>query len=776
MRRRRLRHALLTVMAVAAGTAVISAGGAPASAAVVNQSLDCGIGGSQTMKIAGVAPASVAPGSTFTVDLTPQPGKADGAKVANMIWSFQAPGGSALVPGSAQVVGTGSTTGGTLGTVTANISGTVVQLKIPGEVSSGATFTPPTLRFQLTATGAAGSVLALKARQNPAYQLKAAGSIDVSCTAGSPLSSFTSTTIAAAATTTTGAVTSTTTGATTTTKPGTTTTAAPTTTTVPNTTPVVTTQNWSPTGGCGSVQTTSAPANTTGMTIVAAAGKGGRSGSQASSATVSGGSGGQAVGTFTAVPGQTVSAVIGCDGTNGGGFSNSTPAAGYSNGGTTGRGSIIAGQAGASGGTGGGSSAACLGSSCQAGVGGVTPLVVAGGGGGGGVSNCAGTPSGPGGNGGGAGSTAGGGGAGSSGNDGNGGGSSGGGSGGGGGGAGGVNANGGSGTGGTSSNGSGGLGVSVVGGGGGGGFVGGAAGGNTNFGCKGAGGGGGGSSWVKSTATNPSFGTATAPSVVVTFTITTPATTTTTTSTTTTTTSTTTTTTAPTTTTTQPACTPDKVPFATVSDLVKQQYVDFVGRQPTPAELNPAVTSITNCSTLADALIVSLLPVDQSLTDARLVRLYEAFFKRPPDPDGFAYWTAQLDQGKGLVRAAQSFASLSEFQRTYGTLTNAQFVDLVYNNVLGRAPDAPGKAYWVGQLDAKKKNRGDVMINFSESSENIRKKEAHVQVFRLFRSMRQKFPTKVEWYALVNPILATTATLQSTAGTIRKSAPYDARF
>ncbi len=101
------------------------------------------------------------------------------------------------------------------------------------------------------------------------------------------------------------------------------------------------------------------------------------------------------------------------------------------------------------------------------------------------------------------------------------------------------------------------------------------------------------------------------------------------------------------------------------------------------------------------------------------MRLYLAYFKRPPDPTGFAYWQRQLDAGKGLINAAKKFAESSEFKTKYGTLSNGGLHR-------ARVPERPRpslrphrQAFWLTRLDNKTKNRGDVMINFSESSENV---------------------------------------------------------
>ncbi|HWJ97633.1 MAG TPA: hypothetical protein VNQ33_05695, partial [Acidimicrobiales bacterium] len=106
MKPRSIRSALLAAAAAAAGLVVVSATGSPAGAATVSQKLDCGIGGTQTVGLITTAPATVAPGGTFTVVLQPNgSGKADGAEIKNMTTTFVAPTGSQIVAGSATTSG-----------------------------------------------------------------------------------------------------------------------------------------------------------------------------------------------------------------------------------------------------------------------------------------------------------------------------------------------------------------------------------------------------------------------------------------------------------------------------------------------------------------------------------------------------------------------------------------------------------------------------------------------------------------------------------------------
>ena len=104
----------------------------------------------------------------------------------------------------------------------------------------------------------------------------------------------------------------------------------------------------------------------------------------------------------------------------------------------------------------------------------------------------------------------------------------------------------------------------------------------------------------------------------------------------------------------------------------------------------------------------------------KMFRLYNAAFKRFPDSDGLNYWISQRTSGANSERVvASSFIQSSEFSQKYGSnLTNGQYVNIIYNNVLGRLPDASGYNYWVGQLNNGIETKYEVLLGFSESAEN----------------------------------------------------------
>jgi hypothetical protein len=101
-------------------------------------------------------------------------------------------------------------------------------------------------------------------------------------------------------------------------------------------------------------------------------------------------------------------------------------------------------------------------------------------------------------------------------------------------------------------------------------------------------------------------------------------------------------------------------------------------------------------------------------------RLYQAAFDRKPDDFGIGFWISQLDKGISLLDVANAFVDSAEFKDKYAkATTNAALVDQFYANILHRAPDPTGQAFWTGVLDKHQTTVADVLVHFSESPENV---------------------------------------------------------
>lgn len=104
---------------------------------------------------------------------------------------------------------------------------------------------------------------------------------------------------------------------------------------------------------------------------------------------------------------------------------------------------------------------------------------------------------------------------------------------------------------------------------------------------------------------------------------------------------------------------------------------------------------------------------------AVVYRMYDSAFGRAPESSGLNGWTASLQKGLAVADMATAFAASSEFVATYGALSDQQFVEQLYRNVLDREGDAAGIDGWTSALTAHAMNRGQVLAGFSESSEHV---------------------------------------------------------
>jgi hypothetical protein len=93
-----------------------------------------------------------------------------------------------------------------------------------------------------------------------------------------------------------------------------------------------------------------------------------------------------------------------------------------------------------------------------------------------------------------------------------------------------------------------------------------------------------------------------------------------------------------------------------------------------------------------------------------LIELYVAYFNRAPDADGLSYWIEQVANGATLAQIGEQFwGAAVQYESLTGysaSMSNEQFVTRIYNNVLGRTPDAEGAAYWANELSTGRATRG----------------------------------------------------------------------
>ncbi len=176
-------------------------------------------------------------------------------------------------------------------------------------------------------------------------------------------------------------------------------------------------------------------------------------------------------------------------------------------------------------------------------------------------------------------------------------------------------------------------------------------------------------------------------------------------------------------------------------EFVIRQYEDFLGRAPDAGGLAYWTSLLQDGESPAALIEFMVASPEFERSVAPMVRLYYAHLRRSPDYGGLRFWTGRINAGEALETISENFTESAEFQAKYGALTDVEYVDLVYVNVLERTADAGGRAYWIGQLDSGV-TRGAMMSLFSESAEFKAKTNGLVKASMLYVGLLQRSPDK----------------------------------
>lgn len=226
-----------------------------------------------------------------------------------------------------------------------------------------------------------------------------------------------------------------------------------------------------------------------------------------------------------------------------------------------------------------------------------------------------------------------------------------------------------------------------------------------------------------------------------------------------------------------------RLPFTKDNDIfnntalfVKQQYRDFLRREATPAELSAGVAALAGGQTRAAFIEAIIRGSEYENYAGPNTRLYRAYFLREPDVGGLNFWYDKYRSAEWtFIGISQFFATSPEFKARYGALTNEQFVTLIYQNVLGRAPDPSGFAFWTSELNSERRSRGQVMADFSESPENKNINRPRVQIVAVEASMK-RVQASASDIAAYTPIVLSGGSIQPIINTRLGEPAYRSRF
>lgn len=181
-------------------------------------------------------------------------------------------------------------------------------------------------------------------------------------------------------------------------------------------------------------------------------------------------------------------------------------------------------------------------------------------------------------------------------------------------------------------------------------------------------------------------------------------------------------------------------PFASTEGMIRRFYADVDGRAATAGDVLLWQTALDSGMSPAGIVTSRLGTAHWVDRVTPIVRLYVAYFNRLPDQAGLDYWVARRRSGLSLAAVSAAFAAAPEFRARYGRLDHPAFVDQLYRNVFGRAPDPVGLWYWTARLMTGT-SRGRVVAGFSESAEGRQLLAPMVQTSLAWTAMTRTTPS-----------------------------------
>ncbi|MEO0379335.1 MAG: matrixin family metalloprotease [Pseudomonadota bacterium] len=103
----------------------------------------------------------------------------------------------------------------------------------------------------------------------------------------------------------------------------------------------------------------------------------------------------------------------------------------------------------------------------------------------------------------------------------------------------------------------------------------------------------------------------------------------------------------------------------------------------------------------------------------QLAEMYVAYFNRAADAEGLYFWADKLAEGTSLNEIAELFFNQPETRALYPNPGDTDaFVTAVYANVLGRTPDPDGFAFWKAQVSSGAVSQGAFVLEIINGAKN----------------------------------------------------------
>ncbi len=128
--------------------------------------------------------------------------------------------------------------------------------------------------------------------------------------------------------------------------------------------------------------------------------------------------------------------------------------------------------------------------------------------------------------------------------------------------------------------------------------------------------------------------------------------------------------------------------------------------------------TLTNVEFVASVNGTESLAIVNSQAEGVALRMFEALLGRDADAGGAQFYTQQVNGGTSLSTIANNFINSAEYTAAHGSnVSDAKFIQDIYQGALGRTADAEGLVYWAQQL-VTGHTRADVAVGIVGSTES----------------------------------------------------------
>ena len=184
---------------------------------------------------------------------------------------------------------------------------------------------------------------------------------------------------------------------------------------------------------------------------------------------------------------------------------------------------------------------------------------------------------------------------------------------------------------------------------------------------------------------------------------------------------------------------------AEYAGLISAWYRALLKREPTVPELlawsdRMAIGFATKDDLIAD---VTMAPPRRNAAGS-VYRSFHVAYQRRPDLTEIRAWLKRYDAGADTETIVGELLASPEWTNTHGSLTDAEFVEVLYRNARGRAPSARVRNYWIRQLENDRPRAS--MAAYFVDSYGLKNQTWHaLEVTQAFRAGLDRLPTDAEY-------------------------------